>query len=81
MIEQCQPGVQDSVFMPLVSVHLTSDQSTTNKQRSIIEQNHAPGTKHSIRACLFMLLYIAAYIRVGYAGFAFIENAWLTISR
>jgi len=67
--------------MPLVSVQLTSDQSTTNKQRSITEQNHTPTTKHSIRACLFMLLYVAAYIGVGYAGFALIENTWLTISR
>lgn len=80
MIEQCQPGIRDSAFIPLVSVQLTSDQSTNN-QRSIIEQNGAPGMKHSIRACLFMLLYVAAYIVVGYAGFAFIENTWLAISR
>ena len=38
-------------------------------------------TKRSLAACAFLLVYLAAYIGVGFVGASLIEHAWSAIFR
>ena len=38
-----------------------------------------PGTKHSVVAAAFLVLYVAVYLAIGFLGISLIGRAWATV--
>jgi hypothetical protein len=76
MSESLQSSFQNGTFIPLVSA----------RPRVAIRRSRQPRPKslplkRSLAACAFLLLYLAAYMSVGYVGLSVVEKAWLTFFR
>jgi hypothetical protein len=74
MSESMESSLQNSTFIPLVPA----------RSRDAIRQSRPPRhlpVKRSVVACAFLLLYLAAYMGVGYVGITVAEKAWLIFFR
>jgi len=74
MSELYESSLQGSSFIPLAPPRSTI----------VVERAWEPApTKLTIQrsaiACAFLVMYLAAYLGVGYAGITLIERAWLSI--
>jgi hypothetical protein len=76
MSESFESSLQSRTFIPIVPA----------RSRDAIRQSRPSRptqlpVKRSVIACAFLLLYLAAYMGVGYVGITVAEKAWLTLFR
>jgi len=74
MSQPCESGLQQSEFVPLLPA--------TSRNVVMRRWESAPKSlpmKRSFAAGVFLAIYLAAYIGVGFAGVALCEYAWSVI--
>lgn len=74
MSEQMESALQVGTFKPLVSIRPIEAMERC-PEPSIAK----PRTRHSLVASAFLVLYVAAYLAIGFAGVSLMERVWATV--
>lgn len=74
MSEQLESALAVGAFRPLVP-----DRPDAGMVRRPELSVAKPAKKHSVLAVLFLMLYIAIYLAIGFLGISLIGRAWATV--
>lgn len=74
MSEPLQSALPVATFKPFLSVQPAQPMGPS-PEPSLAK----PGTRHSVVATIFLMLYVTLYLAIGFLGISLIGRAWATV--